>query len=91
MFKASTFQSHHNVVKDNKILNRRPFLAITLLLFSLNIQHPYYASLKSFTEQTSLVVQWLKICLPMQGMQVRSLVGKDSTCHGATKPVGHNC
>ena len=24
--------------------------------------------------QTSLVVQWLRICLPMQGTQVRSLV-----------------
>ena len=24
--------------------------------------------------RTSLVVQWLRICLPMQGMQVRSLV-----------------
>ena len=37
----------------------------------------------------SLVVQWLKICLQMQGTQVRSL--EDSACPGATKPVGHNC
>ena len=25
---------------------------------------------------TSLVVQWLRLCLPMQGMRVRSLVGE---------------
>ena len=35
----------------------------------------------------SLVVQWLRIHLSMQGMQIQSLVGKrDPTCHGATKP-----
>ena len=40
--------------------------------------------------RTSLVVQWIGICLPMQGTQVRSFVLEDSTCHGANKPVGHN-
>ena len=39
---------------------------------------------------TSLVVQWLRIRLPMQGTQVRALVREDPTCHGATKPVSHN-
>ena len=39
---------------------------------------------------TSLVVQWLRIHLPMQGTRVRSLVWKNPTCHGATKPVRHN-
>ena len=39
---------------------------------------------------TSLVVQWLRICLPMQGTQVQSLVGEDSTWFRATKPVHHN-
>ena len=33
---------------------------------------------------TSLVVQWTRIHLPMQGTQVQSLVQKNSTCHGAT-------
>ena len=37
-----------------------------------------------------LVVQWLRICLPMQGMQVQSPVWKDSTCGRATKPMCHN-
>ena len=40
---------------------------------------------------TSLVVQWLRIRLPMQGTGVRSsLVWEDPTCCGATKPMCHN-
>ena len=38
----------------------------------------------------SLMVQWLRICLPMQGTQVRALVWEDPTCRGATRPVSHN-
>ena len=38
----------------------------------------------------SLVVQWLRIHLPMQGMQAPSLVREDSTGPKATKPVGHD-
>ena len=40
---------------------------------------------------TSLVVQWLRICLPMQGTWVQSLVREDPTCRGATRSVCHNC
>ena len=36
---------------------------------------------------TSLVVQWLRIHLPMQRMQVQSLVREDSTCRGAAEPA----
>ena len=32
------------------------------------------------------LVQWIRICLPMQVIQVWSLVQEDPTCHGATKP-----
>ena len=38
----------------------------------------------------SLVVQWLRICLPMQGTRVRALVWEDPTCRRATRPVSHN-
>ena len=38
----------------------------------------------------SLVAQWLRIRLPMQGTRVRALVWEDPTCRGATKPVSHN-
>ena len=39
---------------------------------------------------TSLVAQWLRICLPMQGTRVRAMVWEDPTCRGATKPASHN-
>ena len=38
----------------------------------------------------SLVAQWLRIRLPMQGTGVRALVQEDPTCRRATKPVCHN-
>ena len=40
--------------------------------------------------RTSMVVQWLRTHLPMQGARVPSLVQKDSTCREAAKPGGHN-
>ena len=39
---------------------------------------------------TSLVVQWLRIRLPMQGTQLQALVWEDSARRGATKPMCHN-
>ncbi|KAJ8794518.1 hypothetical protein J1605_018971 [Eschrichtius robustus] len=41
-------------------------------------------------KETSLVAQWLRICLPMQGTRVQALVREDPTCCGATKPMSHN-
>ena len=38
----------------------------------------------------SLVAQWLRIRLPVQGTRVRSLVWEDPTCRRATKPMRHN-
>ena len=38
----------------------------------------------------SLVVQWLRILLAMQGTRIWFLVQEDPTCHGANKPVHHN-
>ena len=40
--------------------------------------------------RASLVAQWLRVCLPMQGTRVRALVWEDPTCRGATRPVSHN-
>ena len=37
----------------------------------------------------SLVTQWLRIHLPMQGTWFQALVRKDPTCRGATKPMCH--
>ena len=39
--------------------------------------------------RASLVAQWLRIHLPIQGTWVRALVQEDPTCRGATKPVHH--
>ena len=41
--------------------------------------------------RASLVVQWLRICLLMQGTEVQALVWEDPTCHRATKPVSYSC
>ena len=39
---------------------------------------------------TSLVTQWLRIRLPMQGTRVWALVREDPSCRRATKPISHN-
>ena len=36
------------------------------------------------------MVRWLRICLPMQGTWVQSLLREDSTSLRATKPRRHN-
>ena len=51
--------------------------------------HPELGSIKT-SFGTSLVAQWLKICLPMEGTWVQALVQEDPTCHRATKPVRHS-
>ena len=43
--------------------------------------------IKNVTSWTSLVVQWLKICLPMQGTRVWSLIWEDFTSLGDRKSV----
>ena len=45
---------------------------------------------KEIPIRASMVVQWLRICLPMQETRVRALVREDPTCRRATKPVQHN-
>ena len=49
----------------------------------------YKMSFKTQIQGTSLVAQWLRICLPMQGTRVWALVREDPTCRGTTKPVCH--
>ena len=45
---------------------------------------------KKVNEETSLLAQWLRICLPMQETRFRAVIWEDPTCRGATKPVCHN-
>ena len=46
--------------------------------------------MQKITYWASLVAQWLRIRLPMQGTQVRALVREDPTYCRATKPASHN-
>ena len=46
--------------------------------------------IKNDLKGTSLVAQWLRIHLPVQGTWIRALVWEDPTCLRATKPVCHN-
>ena len=50
----------------------------------------FQISLKTTVQGSSLVAQWLRVCLLMQGTWVQALVWEDPTCHGATRPVSHN-
>ena len=55
------------------------------------IEHPNRLITSYKTESgASLVAQWLRIRLPMQGTRVRALVWEDPTCHGAAGPMSHN-
>ena len=47
--------------------------------------------IKNLPTGASLVAQWLRVRLPMQGTRVRALVWEDPTCRGATGPVSHSC
>ena len=47
-------------------------------------------TVKNIVYWASLVAQWLRICLLMQGTRVQALVWEDPTCRGATGPVSHN-
>ena len=49
-----------------------------------------FLKIKNRTTGASLVAQWLRVCLLMQGTRVRALVWEDPTCRGATGPVSHN-
>ena len=48
-------------------------------------------NVKNIRIGASLVAQWSRVCLPMQGTRVRALVWEDPTCCGAAGPVSHNC
>ena len=63
----------------------------------LSFHQSFFHLIKFFTKWhsiankgTSLVLQWLRIHLPMQGTWVRSLVWEDSTSHRAAEPMNHN-
>ena len=57
------------------------YLRNIVFICNMSFKNKYWAS---------LVAQWLRIRLPVQGTWVRALVREDPTCRRATKPVRHD-
>ena len=76
---SECIENHASLGQFLRVIREAVFQAIVLSL----------AQIKLFSG-TSLVAQWLRIRLPVQGTQVRALVWEDPTCRGATKPMRHN-
>ena len=70
-------------IKMNRPLGGVLLYALVRYLYTL-------MKVKNLFQGTSLVAQWLRIRLPMQGTRVQALVREDPTCHGATKPACHS-
>ena len=64
--------------------------AIPLLQLEICVKISKQKPHLKWSRGASLVAQWLRICLLMQGTRVRALVWEDPTCRGAAGPVSHN-
>ena len=73
-------------MKNNALLCRNHFYGF------LCVTDKYFLCLPLILKKlrASLVAQWLRIRLPMQGTLFQALVWEDPTYRGATKPVLHN-
>ena len=76
----------NGVVKTSKQRKRKQKRAYKIKLKTYRI----FQKTEKLGFRAFMVVQGLRICLPMQDIQVPFLVGEDSTCLGAAKPVIHN-
>ena len=65
----------------------RYFQAVILWASCFTCLHFAFLVKKETRMRTSLVVQWFRIHLPVQGIRVPSLVWEASTCHRATEPM----
>ena len=97
---TSSWDEAKRALRLNEVLSLNPDLSLTDCETPNKIFHSLHLGLligkdndKTDLKElfwTSLVVQWLRIHLPVQGTWVGSLVGEDPTYRGATKPVSHN-
>ena len=65
-------------------------ILLTTTYYEFSLREPDICPIKNGYSRASLMEQWLRIRLPVQGTWVRSLVREDPTCRRATKPVCHN-
>ena len=77
-----------NWTEENRIVPFSFAFFHYLPTFNKSISHAYLVEISC--QETLLMVQWSRICPPVQGTWVRSLVQKDLTCHQTTKPVHRN-
>ena len=73
--------------QESWILTSRPVASHLVSLSCLGLS---FLVCKNDSRGASLVAQWLRFCLLMQGTRVRALVWEDPTCCGANGPVSHN-
>ena len=83
LIEMDKFLEKHNVPR----LNQEGIENINRPVTSTEIE----TVIKNLPTGNSLMVQWLRIRLPMEGTWVWALVQEDLTCHGAAKPVHCSC
>ena len=80
----------HGVTRGRKRLSNWTATILTFIWKNKHSRRTKKVWNKRLCGRTSLVVPWLRIHLSMQGIWVSSLVGVDSTCCRATKPMSHS-
>ena len=82
------------VPKKMETLPGYPWLLLLLPLTSSSFPHHHRTAAKQRIKRnvpgTSLVVEWIRICLPRQETWVQSLVLEDPAWHGAARPTHRN-
>ena len=80
----------HDSIQDTEMSGNRHVIQSHNKEDPIPYSCPYMLVIKNASLGASLVAQWLRVCLPMQGTRVRALVWEDPMCRGATGPVSHN-
>ena len=77
---------------DGAVTEDLHFLYRLALVFLHFLQRIVFviSNVKKHYDRASLVAQWLRIRLPMQGTRVRAPVREDPTCRGVARSVSHN-